>query len=276
MSRNPILGSNVPNLTAPASALTPGAAPTGSVWRAVVFPLAGGAQLIDALGNVTNIAGSSSGAALLAADNVFTGHNSFNPTASTSGVPDPAVTITSNTDTAITATQESPTVLIDLAAARAWAAGVVPVQRSVYVTAPVFNGPGTIDDAFTVAIEGPPSGTAATGNVFAFGVLSGISSFDEVTIDATLTLNNGLVIDASIANPTITNPRTNEGMRFVANGTGTIALNVGAGGSVQIGGLGVGAKVGFYGHATIAQQTGIAVDIAAVHGALVALGLITA
>lgn len=35
-------------------------------------------------------------------------------------------------------------------------------------------------------------------------------------------------------------------------------------------------KVGFYGHATIAQQTGVAVSAAGIHAALVALGLITA
>lgn len=34
--------------------------------------------------------------------------------------------------------------------------------------------------------------------------------------------------------------------------------------------------VGFYGHAGIAQQTGVAVTAAAIHAALVALGLITA
>ncbi len=36
------------------------------------------------------------------------------------------------------------------------------------------------------------------------------------------------------------------------------------------------ARVGFYGHATVAQQTGVAVTAAGIHAALVALGLITA
>lgn len=41
-------------------------------------------------------------------------------------------------------------------------------------------------------------------------------------------------------------------------------------------GTGATQKIGFYGHATIAQQTGVAVSAAGIHAALVALGLFTA
>ena len=79
MSRNPVLGFSVPNLVKPATALSDGAAPAGSLRMARVFPASGGAQLIDAAGNVTSIAGTTSGAALLAATQTFTGINTFGP-----------------------------------------------------------------------------------------------------------------------------------------------------------------------------------------------------
>lgn len=54
---------------------------------------------------------------------------------------------------------------------------------------------------------------------------------------------------------------------LIANPTGTDDLIIGETGST---------KLGFYGHAVIAQQTGVAVTAGGIHAALVALGLITA
>lgn len=41
-------------------------------------------------------------------------------------------------------------------------------------------------------------------------------------------------------------------------------------------GVGATSKLGFYGHAVVAQQTGVAVSAAGIHAACVALGLFTA
>lgn len=61
------------------------------------------------------------------------------------------------------------------------------------------------------------------------------------------------------------------------NGTpgAVTATNLTATGDVSLGDAAAD-KVGFYGHATVAQQTGVAVSAAGIHAALVALGLITA
>ncbi len=58
--------------------------------------------------------------------------------------------------------------------------------------------------------------------------------------------------------------------------TGTTTVqNLSVTGNSAIGNAGAD-TVGFYGHAGIAQQTGVAVTAAGIHAALVALGLITA
>lgn len=57
-------------------------------------------------------------------------------------------------------------------------------------------------------------------------------------------------------------------------GTTTVA-NLAVTGNAAIGNAGAD-TVGFYGHAGIAQQTGVAVTAGGIHAALVALGLITA
>jgi len=53
----------------------------------------------------------------------------------------------------------------------------------------------------------------------------------------------------------------------------TVSANV-AGTGITVGAT--GDSLGFYGHAVIAQQTGVAVSSAGIHAALVALGLFTA
>src|SRR5690242_144311 len=55
--------------------------------------------------------------------------------------------------------------------------------------------------------------------------------------------------------------------------TTTISANVAATG-IKVGAT--GDSLGFYGHAVIAQQTGVAVSAAGIHAACVALGLFTA
>lgn len=58
--------------------------------------------------------------------------------------------------------------------------------------------------------------------------------------------------------------------------TGTVTCaNLTAAGNVALGDAAAD-TIGFYGHAGIAQQTGVAVTAAAIHAALVATGLITA
>jgi hypothetical protein len=60
------------------------------------------------------------------------------------------------------------------------------------------------------------------------------------------------------------------------NSTGNLTCaNLTVTGDSAIGNAGADV-VGFYGHAGIAQQTGVAVSSAGIHAALVALGLITA
>jgi hypothetical protein len=62
----------------------------------------------------------------------------------------------------------------------------------------------------------------------------------------------------------------------LANAYGNNMFALGNDGETKICALGGTQKLGFYGHPTTAQQTGVAVDAAAIHAALVTLGLITA
>jgi hypothetical protein len=87
--------------------------------------------------------------------------------------------------------------------------------------------------------------------------------------EVTLTENNGSVrFEGQIMPdiPTVDSP--------TFTGTTTVA-NLAVTGNAAIGNAGAD-TVGFYGHAGIAQQTGVAVSTAGIHAALVALGLITA
>lgn len=68
---------------------------------------------------------------------------------------------------------------------------------------------------------------------------------------------------------------TNTGLKVTATGgTSNIAIDADNGGDVSL--CGATDKLGFYGTAPIVKQTGVAVDAAAIHAALVALGLISA
>ena len=181
MSRNPVLGLNTPNLTAPTSALSDGAAPAGSVRLALVFPAAGGVQAIDALGNVTTLAGSTSGAALLAANNTFTGRNTFAPAVATSGTAT-AITLTGAANTGQTAGTEVPDLSVNLNRTVQFATGAKTLQRAVLVTAPTYTAVAAtlISDAATLAINDAPTlstNITATRN-HALWVQSGLARFD--------------------------------------------------------------------------------------------------
>lgn len=79
--------------------------------------------------------------------------------------------------------------------------------------------------------------------------------------------SNDLTTTQAAGDLVVFNQEAGKQILFVTGGTG-------AGNTPLL--LGAGNKVGFYGTAPVAQQTGVAVTVAAVHAALVALGLITA
>ena len=116
------------------------------------------------------------------------------------------------------------------------------------------------------------------------------------TLDVNCILASTNVVRSAGANPltttaingTAAGAQTNTALKGTANGTaantglhvtaagGTtnVAIDADNGGDVSL--CGATDKLGFYGTAPIAKQTGVAVSAAAIHAALVALGLISA
>ena len=247
---------------------------TGLPIKCVVFPDTGGVQFIDATGAVVTMA-TTTGAALLAATQTFTGRNTFAPLAA-SGAVAPAVTVTGSADTLLTA--EAPIVSFNLSAARTLAAGVDPAQRAVVITAPVYNGPGTIASAVTVSIAGPPTGTAVTGEAISLAVESGQTQLNgDLYVDTQISCNDGLLINGSVTNPTITVTRTDEGVTLGANGSGTVTLSAGATGSVRVG-SDAATKLGFCEKAPITRPSRSLATVTAAEllQSLADLGLLTA
>lgn len=97
------------------------------------------------------------------------------------------------------------------------------------------------------------AGQVTVGNVVIDGDGNGIDTGGD-SIDA-----GGGIISSGVGGAVAT-----ELVRAVVAGTGTTI------------GVNASAKLGFYGVAPVALQTGVAVDAAGIHAALVALGLITA
>ncbi len=76
------------------------------------------------------------------------------------------------------------------------------------------------------------------------------------------------------ATPTRLNPSALTSPVQLFDASGNVILTVATNGDLTVGAT--GGKVGFYGVAPVALQTGVAVSSAGIHAALVALNLITA
>lgn len=115
------------------------------------------------------------------------------------------------------------------------------------------------------------SGTAVAGS-------RGAANFVNAgTFDATDTSRSayGIVSQVTASRSAGANAVINTAVYAVASGGQTnVAIDADNGGDVAL--AGASDKLGFYGTAPIARQTGVAVDAAGIHAALVALGLITA
>ena len=122
--------------------------------------------------------------ALLAANNTWTGTNTFAPSTTTGGAT--SLTLTAPTRTAIPTTAECTELLITLGT-QTWAAGTVAMQRFIHITAPTvaFASASTMTSTATLTIDGAPiQGTNATlTTTMALNVVAGL-----VNIGGTLTV----------------------------------------------------------------------------------------
>ena len=122
--------------------------------------------------------------ALLAANNTWTGTNTFAPSTTTGGAT--SLTLTAPTRTAIPTTAECTELLITLGT-QTWATGTVATQRFIHITAPTvaFASASTMTSTATLTIDGAPiQGTNATlTKTMALNVVAGL-----VNIGGTLTV----------------------------------------------------------------------------------------
>lgn len=139
-----------------------------------------------------------------------------------------------------------------------------------------FDSPQFMEDLYdaVVAIE---SGAADITSVVAGAGMTGGGTAGAVTLNViagtNITVNADDVALATNVNVAGTLNATGD---FTV-GTDKLTVTAAAGNTTIKGALDHdGASVGFYGTAPIAKQTGVAVDAAGIHGALVALGLIAA
>lgn len=184
-----------------------------------------------------------------------------------------ALRVTSAANTGQAAGVNAPAVDLNLAATVTFAAGAMAALTAVRLLPPTyaFVGASTITNAASLYIDSAPiAGANATiTNNYAILVAAGNVRFgDNVITGGNLSFAGGA--------PTITATAANQGIELAPNGTGTINLNAGATGTVQVGGN-AGALLGFYGHAATAQQvlaTGGGATVDNVITALQALGLV--
>lgn len=250
--------------------ILPGAALGSSAGRplgSLAFPAAGGVQAIDKTGAVLYVSTSPtpSDAALLSATQTFTGVNTFQPV--------------NGTRVADVAT---PLFDIDVSSVQTLTSPGGQIQAGVRITAPTFDaaaGPN-LDAAITLLIGGPPTGSALGADAYSLAVASG-----ETLLGGGLNVDNDVTVGDNLnfkGDYTISNPLdatapivTALGLDYTIalGGAGVLTLNVGAGGTMQIG-ADAGALIGFYGHAAAVQQTvslasvTLAADIANALGAL--------
>jgi len=92
----------------------------------------------------------------------ITGNLTVTHPASTSGTPSQALTVANAADLAITASTESPSIMLSVGATRTWATGAITNQREIRIAAPsyAFAGASTITNAATVYITGAPAAGA--------------------------------------------------------------------------------------------------------------------
>lgn len=163
---------------------------------------------------------------------------------------------------------------------------------------------GTLTVTGATALGSTLTVTSASASALAVGRLG--ATTPALQVDAsTATSITGLKVKSAAAGGGVALSaigETNVAVAIDAAGSGTVTINGTGTGAITlarattasvsiatpaldgvaptVGGLVIGAantsKLGFYGHAVIAQQTGVAVDAAAIHAALVALGLFTA
>lgn len=184
--------------------------------------------------------------------NTFTAAQVLAPTANASGVR-VLLTLTGAADTGVTASTEQADALFNGARTLTFATGALTNQRSFQFAAPTlaFAGASTVTNAATVYIDrAPQAGTNATiTNGYALWVDAGTTRLDgAVVLGSTLTLSGALIGPMSLTK---------------ADGTTKLIESNATG-------------LGFYGATPVARPTGVAVDAAGIHAALVSLGLITA
>ena len=237
-------------------------------------------------------------------NNTFTGTNTFTgavtftgvtvdegsqaiaPAVSASGTPTAPLTVTAAADTAITASTESPSVYLNLAASRQWATGALTSQRALKIAAPTYRfvGASTITNAATVYIDAAPSaGTNATiTNAYALWVDAGITRLDGgVVLGSTLTLGGSVtcgsndLLGVGIAEAQVVRGAATDLALRPHTGGGSVIVHKADGTTKAIESNATG--LGFYGVAPVARQvlaTGGGATPDQIITALQALGLL--
>lgn len=231
--------------------------------KCLVFPTTGGVQAIDGAGVVVNLAGAAGSLIPLTDNDDDIGSAALRWRAGYFGT---------SVQTPLLNTQIGglPTSVMALDAA-ASAVNIVTVKSASLGGTPSIAATGS-DTDINLALA--PKGTgvvllAGSAEVTGRLQVDGISLF-------TGNSEFGGSITLSGATPTIQATTTNAGITIAPNGTGTINLNAGATGSLQLGGN-TAALLGFYGHAATAQQvlaTGAGATADDIIAALQALGLV--
>lgn len=141
------------------------------------------------------------------------------PAASTSGTPSQALTVSNAADLAITASTETPSIMLSVGSTRTWATGALANQREIRIAAPsyAFAGASTITNAATVFITGGPNAGDNATITNSYGLWCG----GAVRIDGSLALFGGLKLDMTDASGT-------PGAATINKPTGKVAVAIGA------------------------------------------------
>lgn len=220
------------------------------------------------------------------------------------GVPR-AFGVTGGALTNLTLSTEVSDVVFDLSHTVEWATGALAAQSAMRILAPTyaFVGASTIAEAATLCIDAAPAAgaNATIDDAYALWIASGdikLGIGQKIILDddkdsyifavaddnIRFVVNNGVTFQVGVGAVKVTgNAQPNSDSTFDLGTTSirwreafvdaiTLTDNINIGGDINHDGT----NVGFYATAPIAQQTGVAVSDAAIHAALVALGLITA
>jgi len=175
-------------------------------------------------------------------NNTFTGSNTFSgttvfsgpttdesalaiaPAVSASGTPAIALSVTAAADTAITASTESSSVYLNLAATRQFATGALTNQRAFRIAAPTYRfvGASTLTNASTLYIDAAPAaGTNATiTNSYAVFVDAGRVRFDGPVVQNDYPV---LQVTGTDASP-VTTINTPIGITVIASGATSVTV----------------------------------------------------